>query len=296
MMQSGQTMENMLLLPRTVVDKHRPQFLSMSWIHQDLSKTPVLAVDPIEKPGEPTDFHISEIGKTFCFLKWKKPDYDGGSRNLGYHVEKKPKEAEEWERLHKGAIKETHFMADRCIENQIYQFRVQTKNEGGESNWVTTAETLVKELLVEPEIKIKLDGTLVVKAGDSIPIECTLTGSSPMDVVWHKDNIAVSSEGIYVIKCERNKYSLHIKSLELTDAGVFLCKASNSVGTATFTTELKVINKPNFVKTIEPVSAAINDLLRLESQVDEDTGVTVTWTRDGKKVHQTPDLCQENGS
>uniref|UniRef100_A0A3Q3GUT0 Titin n=1 Tax=Labrus bergylta TaxID=56723 RepID=A0A3Q3GUT0_9LABR len=29
------------------------------------SKTPVLAVDPIEKPGEPIDFQISEIGKTF---------------------------------------------------------------------------------------------------------------------------------------------------------------------------------------------------------------------------------------
>uniref|UniRef100_A0A3Q4I0E7 Titin n=1 Tax=Neolamprologus brichardi TaxID=32507 RepID=A0A3Q4I0E7_NEOBR len=106
------------------------------------TKTPVLAVDPIEKPGEPIDFHISEIGKTFCFLKWKKPDYDGGSRNLGYHIEKKPKEADEWERLHKGAIKETYFMADRCIENQIYQFRVQTKNEGGESNWVTTGPRL----------------------------------------------------------------------------------------------------------------------------------------------------------
>ncbi len=108
-----------------------------------------------------------------------------------------------------------------------------------------------------------------------------------MEVVWHKDNIAISSEANYVVKCEKNKYSLHIKSLELTDQGVYLCKASNSVGTATFTTELKVINKPSFVKTIEPVSAAVNDPLRLECQVDEDTGVTVTWTRDGKKVHQS---------
>uniref|UniRef100_A0A8C6LAJ7 non-specific serine/threonine protein kinase n=1 Tax=Nothobranchius furzeri TaxID=105023 RepID=A0A8C6LAJ7_NOTFU len=151
------------------------------------TKLPILAIDPIEKPGEPIDFQISEIGKTFCFLKWKKPDYDGGSRNLGYHIEKKPKEAEEWERIHKGAIKETYFMADRCVENQIYQFRVQTKNEGGESNWVTTGEVLVKEQLVEPEVKIKLDGTLVVKAGDSIPIEATMKGKPQPDVKWSKD-------------------------------------------------------------------------------------------------------------
>lgn len=110
-----------------------------------------------------------------------------------------------------------------------------------------------------------------------------------MDVVWHKDNIAISSEGNRVVKCEKNKYSLFIKSLEVTDQGAYLCKASNSVGTATFTTELKVVNRPSFVKTFEPVSAAVNDPLRLECQVDEDTGVTITWTRDGKRVHQSMD-------
>uniref|UniRef100_A0A3P9Q0F6 Ig-like domain-containing protein n=1 Tax=Poecilia reticulata TaxID=8081 RepID=A0A3P9Q0F6_POERE len=75
----------------------------------------------------------------------------------------------------------------------------------------------------------------------------------------------------------------------LTDQGVYLCKASNSVGTATFTTELTVIRKPSFVRTFEPTSAAVNDPLKLECQVDEDTAVTVTWTRDGKKVHLSMD-------
>uniref|UniRef100_A0A3Q3X915 Titin n=1 Tax=Mola mola TaxID=94237 RepID=A0A3Q3X915_MOLML len=194
--------------------------------------TPVLAVDPIEKPGEPNDFQISEIGKTFCFLKWKKPDYDGGSRNLGYHVEKKPKEAEEWERLHKGAIKEIYFMVDRCIENQVYQFRVQTKNEGGESNWVTTAEVLVKEQLVEPELKIKLDGTLVVKAGDSIPIEATVKGKPQPDVKWTKDE---STEEIrksprLQIETGLDFSKLLVTGARRTDSGKYVIAASNSAG------------------------------------------------------------------
>lgn len=123
--------------------------------------------------------------------------------------------------------------------------------------------------------------------GKQAAFQCSLTGSSPMDVVWHKDNIALSSEGKHVMKCEKNKYSLHIKPLELADQGVYLCKASNSVGTATFTTELQVVNKPSFVKAFEAASAAVNEPLRLECQLDEDTGVTITWTRDGKKVHQS---------
>uniref|UniRef100_A0A3B3HTI2 Ig-like domain-containing protein n=1 Tax=Oryzias latipes TaxID=8090 RepID=A0A3B3HTI2_ORYLA len=53
--------------------------------------------------------------------------------------------------------------------------------------------------------------------------------------------------------------------------------------------ELNVIKKPSFTKTFEPASAAVGNPLRLECQVDEDTAVSVTWTRDGKKVHQSMD-------
>ncbi len=140
-----------------------------------------------------------------------------------------------------------------------------------------------------PPVFVSKPDPMTLYVGKQAVFQCSLTGSSPMDVVWHKDNIAISSEGNYILKCEKNKYFLYIKSLEATDQGVYLCKASNSVGTATFTTDLKVIKKPSFVKTFESVSAAVNDPLRLECQVDEDTGVTVTWTRDGKKVHQSMD-------
>lgn len=140
-----------------------------------------------------------------------------------------------------------------------------------------------------PPVFVLKPDPMTLFVGKQAVLQCSLTGSSPMEVVWLKDNVVISSEGNYVIKSEKNKFSLNIKSLELTDQGVYLCKASNSVGTATFTTELRVINKPSFVKTFEPASAAVNEPLRLECQVDEDTGVTITWTRDGKKVHQSMD-------
>jgi hypothetical protein len=40
------------------------------------------------------------------------------------------------------------------------------------------------------------------------------------------------------------------------------------------------------------VSSAIGNTLRLEGQVDEDTGVSITWIKDGKKLHQTMDCIQ----
>jgi len=128
---------------------------------------------------------------------------------------------------------------------------------------------------------------MTLYVGKQALFQCSVTGTSPMEVVWHKDNIAISSEGSYLIKSEKNKYSLQITSLELSNQGVYLCKASNPLGTATFTTELRVVTKPSFVKTFEPVSAAVDEAVYLECQVDEDTGVSVIWTRDGRKVHQT---------
>uniref|UniRef100_A0A3B5A5D0 Uncharacterized protein n=1 Tax=Stegastes partitus TaxID=144197 RepID=A0A3B5A5D0_9TELE len=226
-----------------------------------------------ETPGEPIDFQISEIGKTFCFLKWKKPDYDGGSRNLAYHVEKKPKEAEEWERIHKGAIKETYFMADRCIENQIYQFRVQTKNEGGESNWVTTAEVLVKEQLVEPEVKIKLDGTLVVKAGDSIPIEAMVKGKPQPDVKWTKDE---GTEEIrkgprLQIETGADFSKLLVTGARRTDSGKYVVTASNSAGTCAAHATVNVLDRPGPIRDLK-VSGITIDRCILTWEVPEDNG------------------------
>ncbi|MFT7799598.1 titin-like, partial [Arapaima gigas] len=146
-----------------------------------------LAIDPVAKPGEPENFHVSDIGKNFVFLRWRRPDYDGGSPNLTYNLERKAKDADEWERVHKATIKETFFMVDKCTENQIYQFRVQTVNEGGESNWVKTGEILVKEEIQKPVLDIKLAGVLVVKAGESIRIEAGLRGKPQPEVKWVKD-------------------------------------------------------------------------------------------------------------
>lgn len=237
------------------------------------TKTAVLAVDPVEKPGEPENFHITEIGKTFVFLKWKKPEYDGGSRNLTYHVEKKPKEAEEWERLHKGAIKETYFMADRCIENQIYQFRAQTKNEGGESNWVTTAEVLVKEEFAVPELHVKLEGVLVVKAGDSIPIEAEVKGKPQPEVKWAKDGDSgdINRSPRLQVETGVNFSQFLLTNAKRADAGKYTVTATNAAGTCTAEARVNVLDKPGPIRDLK-VSGISVDRCKLEWDVPEDDG------------------------
>uniref|UniRef100_A0A3B4TI54 Ig-like domain-containing protein n=1 Tax=Seriola dumerili TaxID=41447 RepID=A0A3B4TI54_SERDU len=121
-------------------------------------------------------------------------------------------------------------------------------------------------------------------------IQCVITGSAPLNVVWLKDNQDLPKvPAQYQTFCEKNKHTLEITRLEAADRGLYVCKVSNNVGTAECSMELRVIDKPNFVKPLGPVAAVVGAPLHLECQVDEDTGVNVTWTRDGRKVHQSPD-------
>lgn len=130
----------------------------------------------------------------------------------------------------------------------------------------------------------------MVYVGKRAMLQCVITGSAPLNVVWFKDNQALPKAPThYKTSCEKNKHTLEITKLEAADKGLYVCKASNNVGKAECSMELHVIDKPNFVKPLCPVAAVVGAPLHLDCQVDEDSGVTVTWTRDGRRVHQSPD-------
>uniref|UniRef100_A0A8C5J8U7 Titin n=1 Tax=Junco hyemalis TaxID=40217 RepID=A0A8C5J8U7_JUNHY len=217
------------------------------------TKTPILAINPIDKPGEPENLHIAEKGKTFVYLKWRRPDYDGGSPNLSYHVERKLKDSDEWERVHKGSIKETHYMVDKCVENKIYQFRVQTKNEAGESNWVKTAEVVVKEDLQKPVLDLKLSGVLTVKAGDTIRIEAGVRGKPQPEIVWAKDKDATDLTRSPRVSIENTSdmSKFVLTKSRRTDGGKYVITATNAAGSFVAYATVIVLDKPGPVRNLK---------------------------------------------
>lgn len=148
--------------------------------------------------------------------------------------------------------------------------------------YVLFVELFPPEFVSKPE-------SMTLFVGKQAKFQCVISGSEPMNVVWHKDNIAISHDDHYKESSDKNQYLLEILNLQHSDQGTYLCKASNSVGTATCCTELRVVDKPSFVKNFESTTVAVGNPLRLECQVDEDTGVSIIWMRDGKKLHTTMD-------
>jgi titin len=234
------------------------------------TKQPTLAIDPINKPGEPENFHVTDVGKNFVFLKWRRPDYDGGSPNIGYALESKEAGAAEWVPLHEDLITSTYFMADKCVEKQTYQFRVQTCNEGGESDWVKTGDVLVKEEIQKPVLDIKLAGALVVKAGESIRIEAGLRGKPQPEVKWVKDRATGDNPRVSVETGTDYSKFLLTKS-KRTDTGKYVVTATNSAGTFTGYAVVNVLDVPGPVRDVK-VSGIGVDKCRVAWDLPEDEG------------------------
>lgn len=133
-------------------------------------------------------------------------------------------------------------------------------------------------------------GPQTLYVGQRALIHCVIKGSEPINVVWLKDKQTLprGSER-YRTSCEQNSHTLEVLQLRATDAGLYVCRVSNSVGSVESSMELCVIDKPTFVKALVPIAAVVGAPLHLQCQVDVDSGVTVTWTKDGRKIHQSPD-------
>lgn len=66
--------------------------------------------------------------------------------------------------------------------------------------------------------------------GDSIELECHMTGSAPMKVTWSKDHKDIRSGGNYKISCEDNTPHLTILKADKGDTGKYFCHAVNDMG------------------------------------------------------------------
>lgn len=132
----------------------------------------------------------------------------------------------------------------------------------------------------------KPDSPQTLYVGKQAEFRCEIRGSAPLNVVWLKDNEPTRFQSSY----EGNKVALEIPCLEPSDGGTYVCKVSNDVGSAECLIGLKVVDKPQFVKPLGAmVAAMVGAPLHLECTVDEDSGTSFTWSRNGKKVHQSPD-------
>uniref|UniRef100_A0A3B3ZPU6 Ig-like domain-containing protein n=1 Tax=Periophthalmus magnuspinnatus TaxID=409849 RepID=A0A3B3ZPU6_9GOBI len=76
--------------------------------------------------------------------------------------------------------------------------------------------------------------------GDSIELECHMTGSTPIKVTWSKDHKDIRTGGNYKISFEDNTACLTIVKADKGDTGRYFCHASNDMGKDSCSAEITV--------------------------------------------------------
>uniref|UniRef100_A0A0N5C6U2 non-specific serine/threonine protein kinase n=1 Tax=Strongyloides papillosus TaxID=174720 RepID=A0A0N5C6U2_STREA len=74
---------------------------------------------------------ISNVDQHGCMLQWKPPSNDGGSRIIGYAIEKKDVEKEEWISV-ASCVKELYYIVSSLFPEHTYDFRIMAVNENGQ--------------------------------------------------------------------------------------------------------------------------------------------------------------------
>ncbi|KAJ8416945.1 hypothetical protein AAFF_G00328230, partial [Aldrovandia affinis] len=162
------------------------------------------------------------------------------------------------------------------------------------TNIVGTASCRAKLTIQEPRYPPVFDKKLLpmeVSVGDSVELECHMTGSLPIKVTWSKDHKDIRAAGNYKITCVDNTPRLTILKADKADSGQYSCHASNEVGKDSCTTEVSVKERktpPTFTKKpSETIVDSEGKLVKLEARLSGSQPIGVSWFKDNSEIYSS---------
>nr|XP_046239003.1 immunoglobulin-like and fibronectin type III domain-containing protein 1 [Scatophagus argus] len=198
-------------------------------------------------PGTPK---VVSASKTCINLTWTPPEEDRGVPIIGYQVEKRKKDTNQWIALNalNEPIEDVKYAVKDITEGVEYEFRVSAINESGSGDpSPPSAMVCAKNPNMRPCFKDPED-FIVIRAGNSVRVKICYEAEPPPQITWLKDDEPISP-WIQIINTE-GMSQLVIPSSKRSDSAIYTIKAKNSVGEAFFDVEVRVTDEP---KTPGPV-------------------------------------------
>ncbi len=89
---------------------------------------------------------MSDITDKAITLSWSIPESDGGSRILGYYIEKCDTSTDRWVKVNRSVTKDTTFRVEDLTAKTEYRFRVSAENKPGTGPASKPSESAIAKL------------------------------------------------------------------------------------------------------------------------------------------------------
>ncbi|KAG9340908.1 hypothetical protein JZ751_020101, partial [Albula glossodonta] len=167
-------------------------------------------------------------------------------------------------------------LTTRFEDNGVYTCEAQ--NDAGSISCSTTLT------VKDPPSFLKVPKPVEGLRGKDISLNCELFGTPPFEITWYQDKKPLKESRKHKLVHEGSSATLHILSLDAADVGEYQCKASNSVGSDTCSTTVKLREPPVFTKRLSNLTAIAGEEVTLAATVKGSQPMTVSWVQDKDHV------------
>ncbi|XP_014667689.1 PREDICTED: twitchin-like isoform X2 [Priapulus caudatus] len=248
-----------------------------------------IPVNVIDKPKPPQDLKVANITADSVTLTWKKPEDDGGKEITGYIVDKRKKNADEWENV--ANTKELKTKVSDLVEGNEYNFRLRATNEVGESTPVRLTEhVLIKAPPAPPKIAMPEEYAqgITLNAGQDLKLEIPFTGNPVPEVTWTKDGKPLKPAKNLKIVNKDDETTVTLDVAKRPDKGEYKLKLKNELGEDSASVAITILDKPTKVKDLIVTDVTNKSVLLKWKKPEDDGGTSITaYVVEKKEVNAT---------
>uniref|UniRef100_A0A8C3KI78 Titin n=2 Tax=Scolopacidae TaxID=8917 RepID=A0A8C3KI78_9CHAR len=260
------------------------------------TKSAFVSVRVLDTPRPPGTPFVTTVTKDSMVVQWHEPINDGGSKVLGYHLERKEKNSILWAKVNKTIIQDTSFKTTNLEEGIEYEFRVSAENIVGVGKTSKVSECYVARDPCDPPgrpeaIIIKRSSITLQWAKPEYDGGSKITGyivekRDLPDGRWMKASFTNIIETQFTVTglTEDQRYEFRVIAKNAAGA---ISKPSDSTGPITARDEVELPRISMDPKYKDTIVVNAGETFRLEADVHGKPLPTIKWYKGDKELEET---------